>query len=255
MKPHHQATRLTPRWVFLGCPLVSLVLGLLLFADAANMPHTTPVGRFFKKPITYPDSVFFITSMTPTSKQQTAQPLNQKYRLLDIDRESSNELTRLLTQNTLPVAEVRLTRQTKTTGIWSAWTARMQSKLTLEALNEGWTKTDLQDARDRLLSHHDSIANIDSFSARFLSTLDRVRNPEKPILHWQGPTNDLAVLTLWFLLGLSVFRWRAWFALHPFSRTRYRIAKNQCPACGYSLHNLPSDTCPECGTPLNQNRA
>ena len=255
MKPHRQRTRLSPCWAFLGCPLVSLVLGLLLFANAANMPQTTPVGRFINQPSIRGDSVYFIAYLTRAADIQPDQPVNPKYRLLDIDRESSDELTRLLTQNTQPVLEVMIVQHIKTSGIWSAWTTQPQWQLTLSPLNTNRLDIDLTVARKMLLYQRENIVNIDSFSTRFVRALDDITNPPKPTVHWRGLANDLMVLTAWILLGLSIFRWRSWFAQHPLSRTSRRIARNQCPACGYSLHNLPSDTCPECVTPLNQNRA
>jgi hypothetical protein len=68
------------------------------------------------------------------------------------------------------------------------------------------------------------------------------------VLVLYGVTRDggavVVILGMAVVVGLPAWCWLD----HPAARRRDRLAKGQCPHCGYDLTGNVSGACPECGS-------
>lgn len=98
----------------------------------------------------------------------------------------------------------------------------------------------------------DTLANDLHFSALVMRNFSTFENTKATSwsFNYIAIANDICFLfacLAWCYSLLCIPRWKVWKRITPAQR---RLANNQCRSCGYSLTDLTTQICPECGTAL-----
>lgn len=237
------------RWLWLGCPLVSLVLGGLLFIDASAMPQTTPIGYVIGSRLgSVPRSDDLMDTMVVAEPVGTDEkPSAYRFSVVTIGPESTDSLMDSLWDEDHPMALLSGQVTDEVVGLWSVLAHRTVGRLSLVPMARAWTPEMSVQVEKALVSKPGTIQNAAQLPSSIQTSLALMRTPEPMRVRWRGVANDMLVVGLMVLLGLSLVRVPGWHAAHLRNRRNSRRNRGLCSACGYSLKGLTISVCPECG--------
>ena len=165
-------------------------------------------------------------------------------RLADPDRESWDEVTRLISQDPGSVLLLRIHHGHRERGLWAV-TAVDDVYFVTTKWGEDFSESERMAARELAVAL--LTRDVPSEIARALGKQDVERHATR----WWGYGIDAATLLLLAGFLYSLTWLPAVPALTRAYRTRRLLARNLCPSCRYSLAGLDSAVCPECGRPIH----
>ena len=232
------------RWI--ANPIASLVLLGVLVGDAFTLPRSpnpTVAGSIVEK-------TFFDRGRirTPTFLSHALYVVHEPegMRIIDPNRDSWDDLARLLSTNKTPVAYCEFRDTILRRGVWSHTTERHFRGIGLQPMVGDWTEQDIRRARLELFSARTQSLPRWAWVQGFADVPDTNQTTTRVL--WTGVAHDSFALFTFAALLYSFTGWRAWFAARPWSRRTRRLAHGLCPCCGYDLRGLPPPgVCPECG--------
>ncbi|MCC7387906.1 MAG: hypothetical protein IT431_03970 [Phycisphaerales bacterium] len=234
------------KWV--ANPVASVVLAGVLVGDLFTLPRVwnpTTVGYFV-------DSTVLGHAMTTRSR-----PFHEVFvvqdggqtRVIDPETESWDELSGYFAEDGPPIAQCLFYDSSRGEGFWSYVSETSSRGIHVQPLGGNWTPESIALARAALFGEetkrlpcwewvrtYEDVAAVNRSSTRLL---------------WSGVAHDGFAVTALVALVYSFTGWPAWFATHRLSRRSRRLARGQCPCCGYDLRGIEAGLCPECGRPLN----
>lgn len=239
-------TRWRRRWI--ANPIASLVLLGMLAGDALTLPRGP-----------YPTLAGSIVGSIVPSGRGGVGGLRRsgsgglyvvgdpdRMRVIDPNRESWDELSRLLSTDETPVAFCTLQDSTPRRGVWSHTVEDHTMGIWVQPMVGEWTEQDISRARQELFSARTQSLPCWVWVRGFEDVADADMTTSRVL--WTGVVHDSIALFAAAALLYSFTGWRSWFASRPWSRQHRRIAHGLCPSCGYDLRGLPRPvSCPECG--------
>ncbi len=237
------------RWLWLGCPLVSLILGMLLLFDAGAMPPSTPIGHVIGSHFSCVLRAVDLTSTTVVAEAvgNDEKPSAYRFSVVTIGPESTDTLMDSLWDKDHPMAMLSGRVTHEAVGFWSVLAQRSVGNLSLIPMAAAWTPQMSTQVEKALVSKPETIQNAAALPSSIQASLALLRSPEPMRVYWPGVANDMLVVALMVLLGLSLVRVPGWCAAYLHNTQRSRLERGVCPVCGYSLKGLTHSVCPECG--------
>jgi len=227
------------RWIalWLGCPLVSIALGLLLFFQIISTPRYTLIGQW--------TSLDNLVTFAPGGPWACYLVKDENgLSIIDEGRDSAGEIAALLHSSKNIVYITCRSKQTGF-GVLYAWTTKRNYHISLSKISGAWTDSELVDSEYALVEYPGSVPGMSDQLMRWLVLVKD--GPKRSVFRWTGPLFDIATILTIFALILSVRGWSAWFAARPWSKRSRRLARGHCPGCGYDLSGNTTGICPECG--------
>lgn len=227
------------RWIVLwvGCPLVSIVLGTLLFFEIIGAPRFTLVGQW--------TSLENLVTYAPDGPWSCYLVKDEKgLYIIDEERDSADKIAGLI-HSSGNVVYITCRSQQTGFGMLYAWTTRRLYQISLGQMSGTWTESELNESKYSLVENPGSFLGM---SDRLEGWLVLAKSePKRGVFHWTGPLFDVATILTILLLTLSIRGWSVWFASRPWSKRSRRLARGHCPDCGYDLSGNATGICPECG--------
>ncbi len=171
---------------------------------------------------------------------------NGSIRIIDEDKQSWDELSRITTSRPGDLARMSLHVNASTKGLWARTALESVADVILIpiAKQPNFTAKDNEAARAAFLDWCEAGSSAEW---RAVARELRTGGISEHVTLWSGYVhNALSLLAL--LLTIYSLGWipRSVVAAMT-ARTKRRLARGQCVHCGYSLAGLPAGKCPECG--------
>ena len=223
-------------------PWVSALLLAAILASALLLPTERRGGSFVGSfagriagnttPLTYPLATAY------------AFRADGPIRVIDPDRESADELTRLAARTaSVDAIVLELFATSNRSGFWAPTRELRSVRIEIGRVPGcRFTEPELREARRLFVEALERGGRLHAEEAAPL----RETNLFSRRTLWPGVWHDAATLLLLALLALSlgwVPRWRA-------MRRERLLRRGLCPRCRYDIRNIQSPRCPECGSPL-----
>lgn len=241
--PDRPSRRVRP-WIG---PLISAALLAALLAIAATLPANqarggySQAGAWIRQHLLPPDRTFPAIT-TNLDLYFVREPTG--LRLIDTDAESADDITRLLMERPGDVLLLRYQPRIVRQGLWAITEQADHHRIVAE-FGSNFTPAEREEALRRFIAY--AAAVMPHVSDEVFTALARGETINRHTTIASGWVVNITTLALLgaFLLSLRwVFRVpgqvRAW-------RGRRALAAGRCPACGYSIQDLESSICPECG--------
>jgi hypothetical protein len=166
-------------------------------------------------------------------------------RVIDEDRASWDELSRLMHESPDELARVTVSWDIKRSGLWAMTRMEERWSLAWVWMGEPWSAEDQARGYAAVAEY---IVGVQGWPTRFGAL---AHGPgERFTLLWGGYGINALTVALLVALAASlawVPRVPAWIGA---ARRRLRQRPGHCRACGYELGGLEGDVCPECGRGL-----
>ncbi|MBC7834192.1 MAG: hypothetical protein H7Y88_03715 [Phycisphaerales bacterium] len=164
-----------------------------------------------------------------------------------LDSETSQGDIASLIYNGAEIFEARLNLGTREIGFWVPVVERVRYALVLYYLGTTELPSEEREREVAAVARGYFLTTVPDLSSMAFEEWRVGGKWTRFDVDWWGVTQAV-LLVLFFLAFLRTLPWlfigvhraRAWPA-------RRRLARGQCPFCGYDLSGAPSDTCPECG--------
>jgi hypothetical protein len=232
-------------------PITSLVLLVLLLADAAMLPSSpwaggvSKAGWFIQEHLR--DRGLWRSQPPPPKMAPTlffVRGSGSGFEVLEPEREegSYDRPTRELRDRPRDVLQMRYSPIQLRSGWWAV-TRQLDRHEIKTAFGENFTPEERAATRRQYVERSGALAWLsrEDFETLAVQDIDRTR----PIVMGYVHNTVSAVGLVLFLVSLAwvprIPGWaRAW-------RGRARLAAGRCPGCGYAIAGLPGGVCPECG--------